>query len=308
MSVYPPALGWSGSQTASYGQRAIINCSPTNPNAALSQFVGEAREGLPSIPGLATYRGGIQIFRSLGSEYLNVQFGWKPFVSDLKKFVKAYQSLSRILLQYESGSGRQTRRRFYFPAETTSTEMPYSPSSYWNHIDSIFQPTSGWPSQTKIRRIERSIWFSGAFTYYVPVGDGVANKLRYYDSLANKLLGTRLTPDVLWELAPWSWLVDWKLQVGQCLKSASMFTDDGLALRYGYLMVHTTSTDTYYIGPTKTRGGLSDVPPSTISLVTEEKLRYRATPYGFGLNTADFTAQQWAILAALGITRSFKSL
>jgi hypothetical protein len=42
---------------------------------------------------------------------------------------------------------------------------------------------------------------------------------------------------------------------------------------------------------------------SSLSTTVERKERIKATPFGFGLVDSDFTNRQWAILAALGITR-----
>jgi hypothetical protein len=38
------------------------------------------------------------------------------------------------------------------------------------------------------------------------------------------------------------------------------------------------------------------------------KCRWRATPYGFGLNTSGWNAYRWSILAALGIARGTQLL
>jgi hypothetical protein len=35
---------------------------------------------------------------------------------------------------------------------------------------------------------------------------------------------------------------------------------------------------------------------------TIQKIRRKATPYGFGLNPNTFSTRQWAIIAALGLT------
>jgi len=127
---------------------------------------------------------------------------------------------------------------------------------------------------------------------------------------ANHLLGLELTPAVLWELAPWSWLIDWKLHIGRLLAVHQEFSTNSLVLRYGYLMVETTwenilSMSSYDLN---LNGSWTPTPSITANYVTQRKERFRATPYGFGIDTASFSDMQWSILAALGMTRSPKKL
>jgi len=39
-----------------------------------------------------------------------------------------------------------------------------------------------------------------------------------------------------------------------------------------------------------------------------QKERYRASPYGFGTNPENYSPSQWAILAALGLTKGGNKL
>jgi hypothetical protein len=63
------------------GATAVSRVEPTNPAADLSQALGELyRDGLPSLPGKQE--------GNLGSEYLNMQFGWaRPFLMVRISFV-----------------------------------------------------------------------------------------------------------------------------------------------------------------------------------------------------------------------------
>jgi len=149
-------------------------------------------------------------------------------------------------------------------------------------------------------------WFSGAFTYYLSPGKDLLGRMVRYEQLANKLLGSRLTPEVLWELAPWSWLVDWFVDIQTALRTATLLENDGLVVRYGYLMrttarVNTVTVDRIRFKP-KT---LYNIAHSKHLLVKE---RARSTPFGFGLNPNTFSARQWAILGALGLTKAPKTL
>jgi len=118
---------------------------------------------------------------------------------------------------------------------------------------------------------------------------------------AQKILGTDLTPETLWNLAPWSWAVDWIMPVGDLIGNLQDMASDGLVLRYGYIMEHSFVSDTYtFQGPT---GLPASLVPGSYILSRETKKRVRATPYGFGLTWSGFSPRQLAILTALGISR-----
>lgn len=292
-----------------FGRKAIKLTVPTSPVAGLAAFAGELRERLPSVVGLNLMRNRAGTFRELGGEYLNVQFGWKPFVKDLQKILDAVIKSDKIISQYARDSGRMVRRRFDFPV-TQSTEM-FPPtqclprnipnSTAWNPL---FANVIG--SLTELQETERSIWFSGAYTYYLSEPSGWSGRLHRYEQLANKVLGTRLTPDVLWQLAPWSWLADWLADIGVSVANATSFSSDRLVIRYGYLMCRTRTRRVTTVRSVQPLVG------SCGNLVAEfqniRKERIKATPYGFGLNTEAFTPSQWAILAALGMTKAPKIL
>jgi hypothetical protein len=148
-------------------------------------------------------------------------------------------------------------------------------------------------------------WFSGAFTYHLPVDlfAGVVKDKRL--AVAQKLLGGDVDPEVLWDLAPWSWAVDWFSSVGDVIHNLSAYAKDGLVVRYGYIMEHSIVRDTYSYS-----GDLGLIPeakftgrPADLVLVSEKKLRRRSSPFGFGLALSELTTRQKAIVAALGLSR-----
>jgi len=124
-------------------------------------------------------------------------------------------------------------------------------------------------------------------------------------AVARKLLGADVDPEVLWDLAPWSWAVDWFSSVGDVIHNLSAYSSDGLVLRYGYIMEHSIVRDTYTYS-----GDLGLIPrcnftgrPADLVVTSEKKLRRRSSPFGFGLAMSELTTRQKAILAALGLSR-----
>jgi len=155
----------------------------------------------------------------------------------------------------------------------------------------------------RVRKTTQRRWFSGAFTYHLGMDPYSLNRMEGMQQDANHLLGLDITPETLYNLAPWSWAVDWVSSLGDVVSNLTDHIQYGLVMPYGYLMEHTIVSDTYYwSGPTNLK--VSTIVPSPITLVTETKLRRKANPYGFGLTWNSLSTKQQAILAALGITKS----
>jgi len=149
--------------------------------------------------------------------------------------------------------------------------------------------------------IER--WFSGAFTYHLPSDYDSRSKMTDYASLADKVYGTSITPEVLWELAPWSWAVDWFFNAGDVVNNLSDWESAGLVMRYGYMMEHTFHKYTYIASGTGFKKELNLASVPSLTLVTETKKRVGANPFGFGVTWDGLSPFQTSVLAALGISR-----
>lgn len=307
---FPPYMSASSDAVLdAWGAKAIALSKPTNAVADASVFLGELLlGGIPFLTGTALKRwfeGTKRARKVPADEYLNIEFGWKPIFRDASKFIDAVARADAVLAQYERDAGKTVRRRWSFPSEsetsliTERTEM----SPFINGGASALY-TGAFPSGKVIgvRTTERRRWFSGAFTYYLPRGYSSRDELQRRALQAKKLLGLSLTPETLWNLAPWSWAIDWFTNAGDVVSNLSDMSTDGLILRYGYIMEHTVTTDTYtFSGPTGLQSGGR---PAAFTLVSETKTRRKANPFGFGLTWGGLSPRQLAILAALGLSKS----
>lgn len=285
------------------GTTAISRVLPTNPAADAATFSAELlREGLPSIVGvplLGRDKGPIR--NRVGSEYLNWEFGWAPIIAGLKDFAVVAKDYEKILEQYRRDSGRNVRRRYTFPDEVETTQTRSGTVSYPSPLN-VQYFTKGGVLTTTVKKTRRR-WFSGCFTYYLDPGDTAMGRARRHAQEAQKLLNLELTPAVVWNLAPWSWAIDWFTNVGDVFHNLSAFQQDGLVMRYGYIMETTIHEVTYNLSGLvwKNAAGPSSI---TETYRTVGKRRLRATPYGFGVDVDALTNRQLGIVAALGMTKS----
>lgn len=297
-----------------YGPTAIKLTAPTNPIEALAVGLAELKsEGFPPSVNLDHWKSRTASARHAGEAHLEVQFGWLPLMSDIQKTFYAIKHASQLLDQLQRDSGGTIRRRMTFPttvSEQFNTLSPSHPIWVENVAPSalasmmVGRATAG--ILTESIRSQNTVSFSGAFTYYLQRDNSTLNKLKGYEQKINHLLGTRVTPETLWNLAPWSWLSDWKINIGDNISNAVRLSEDGLVLRYGYLMSETITDHTLSLsGPVSTTGVSG---PYSITFSTIRKERVRATPYGFAINPTSFNVRQWGILGALGLTKAPEKL
>ncbi len=309
------------------GGTAIARCAPTNPVFDASVALGELkRDGLPHLVGHSFFKerlanvlsresavlskngkviAGPSVkkdkasVRSLGEENLNYQFAIRPLLNDVKKLRYSVRETDRILKQYERDSGKSIRRTYRFPPEET-IETVVTEGAYCTAGIAYFYVGPGRLETTTKTTVKR--WFSGAFTYYLPPSD-----LGRFVAEANKLYGIRITPETVWNLAPWSWAVDWFANFGDLIHNVNAFQNDGLVMKYGYLMEHSHQTVTYNWSGVLNSKWNKPIPVSTTQIFEHEvKKRVAASPYGFGATWDEFSPRQIGIITSLGLTKGRK--
>jgi len=331
---FPPDLSSTRAALNVKGATAVAACSPVNQIANAASSIGELlqKHGVPNIPGLRLLRSrlvALQTVAKFGEEFLNVEFGILPTISDGRSLLKGMAEIDIRVDQFIRDSGRDVRRKFVFPKEITVSDTilgdRYSPLGVAVANTAPLKAVPGFPSdvtgvpgsfpafETRRRRtVERETWFSGAFTYHIPDSYDTNSKSDRRRLMA-KLLGAQPDLNTLWQLAPWSWAIDWFSDAGTFVKNLQSYLSYGSILRYGYVMETTTVTDTFYAGnkiTTNFTGNLrldGSHPPwpvvTPITLRTTVKKRVKANPFGFGISWDGLSPVQLAIAAALGITR-----
>lgn len=297
----------SDSQLDVIGTKIIANVLPTNPLSGLFVALGELKsEGIPSLSGVASWKNRTRVARSAGDEYLGIQFGWLPLVSELKSFTHSVKNSDELIAQYARNSGRRIKRHVNLPVTVeTSTTLVEDKFPHPSYASIYFDPSCKRHTQS---RIIREQWFNAAFSYYLPPYNPNGDNTKRNEQLANYLYGTRVTPEGIWDLTPWTWAADWVGNFGDVLHNVSAFRNDGLVMHYGYVMEQLIHEKVVTYPALECRS----YPGSKVSLSTTlrsiVKRRRTATPYGFGLNPNSFSDRQWSILAALGLSKGSRKL
>lgn len=339
-----PIFGWETSMLPSYmaigtespydsgfiqsvediGAEAYDRLRPRLEKAGGSVFLAEARD-LPRM--LETTAANFNLgWKSLGGNtstpymsgskrasdnFLNHQFGWVPFISDLIKFDKVYRNSKDYIARITRENGTWVRKarsidqtesqvvvrtgdqggipwRFEFLSMCDPVILPGG--NYWHY------------RYTQVLRTSTRTWATGSFKYYRPEFD---DTLADFESAWNRtyrlltVYGVRVNPSVLYQMCPWSWLVDWFTNIGAIIDRAVQWATDAVVSRWMFLMHSTTTTLDHIVTVNWKSGSRSMVWQNKIYT----KLRQQAsTPYSFSLG-GPLTARQLAILSALGISR-----
>jgi len=331
-------MGTSGLFSGGYGYASEAECAqawkkvkPKLYVADMGQFVGEIRETLPMLRTTASVftRQFIDMFgtsmrhqkvmsKTMSNHWLNTQFGWKPFLNDLIKFTKKFGDLDRKLQQCIRDNGRFVRRRGVLSSQMDDAgkESYYKPPSVevvesngipgWDTVfvqpfslyNGLINPYAGHVKSTLTYTTKCETWFSACFRYWVPSFD--SNKAVDVVSNYLRMFGLRITPTLIWNLTPWSWLVDWCGVVGDNIDNYTTASDDNLVAKYAYSMKTIT---TEIINESRIKCGGQVVSGLRWRRAAVCKTRLHASQFGFSTDHEEFNPWQWSILAALGFNR-----
>lgn len=257
-------------------------------------------------------RGDKSVVNKAGDLYLSYVFGWLPLMNDIKNFTQAFNQKKKAFDQMLRDEGRPIKRgsKLSSPAPTSTTTRYARGGSTGHNTDvsptfvtQCYVPGYNHLCYTDVTvATEYETWCSGKFRYYLPPGprDGPWKRALY-----RRIMGLKLSPDLIYNLIPWSWLADYFTDLGQFVSAVSSGVEENLYAEYAYVMRTFKRTTTYYCTDNVriTNAGNGGTKVSTMVVTDIVKVRVQATPFGFGFAEEDLSLKQSAILGALGLSR-----
>lgn len=319
--VNPLVFDTVGTTVSSYAALEYGRTAPTSDQISMSAIIGELREGLPALIPLLLTTGSRRNFketlkrqsrrvRDAGGDYLNVQFGWIPLLSDVRKIATAL-AVATVAI---SGNHLSTHRRRDKPERDSTVESSSGSFNAVNRFVSTGFVGSGTNATTtfangttyrswKVQRHQVDLSFEAEF---IRLPEGQKDYSSYLDRL-DELMRFDITPMDLWQLAPWSWLVDWFFDIGAQLDAWNSATSNRILSLYAYGMRDERLTTTIVLSDVRASATYGYTGPSTVyqQIVARRRQRIRANPFGFTPDPlTQLSAGQLAILAALGLTKT----
>lgn len=286
------------------GLKYMVAASPTSPAFDGANSLAEllAERSLFGIPFKQFARSGEG---AAPGEYLNLQFGILPVISDVQDYLDASNHTYRIAAQLWADNGKIVRRERESPWINSTTSTVYAAGTNQSRL--IAPPStvldSGFYRNHKLTvtvKTRRKTWFTGAYQYYLPIEtEGFVRTLMN----RNAVYGFLPSPSTIWELTPFSWLSDWATNTNDLVSSVFGAGPDASVLIRGYVMCEShITTEMTWTGDLAVNGSWKRV---SMKWITSEviKQRERTRPYGLDWKLTGLTDRQISILTALGLSR-----
>lgn len=299
----------------SYGAQGWNKFKPAKPGVELNQDIAELKQTWSSLMNRARsfkdiYSGRRKSPTNPAGNLLDWAYGWAPLLDDVEKAIKQYQTLDETIDRIRKQNGQWEHRGGTVNKQSEvwqsdSTGWPFVGlnlnSTFWNKLKGATNLSTF--SYQCTYEYHSHAWFEGSFKYYIPNIDTP----EWADKARRKLFGLNINPALLWELIPWSWLVDWISNTGDVFSNLDSGIAENLVAAYAYVM----RTTTYSMTNSATVTFLTCADPVMLTTITQSssskitrKHRVAATPFGFGVDLGSFSPKQIAIMAALGLSRS----
>jgi len=248
---------------------------------------------------------GVMTPHYVADQFLNQQFGWMPFISDLRKFNDLINDYSKLKYELTAKNGKWVRQRVTLQTETISTRLAFGTGAWcspglWN--TTWCSTKAQWEL---FQEVETSVTAVGCFKFYRPEFDSSDDK---YMSKWNEIMrmitlsGFRVNPINIYKSTPWTWAMDWVSNLGDHIGQLNDELVDSIANKYLYVMQSKKTTRRHHeVYPFKNSPTLA----LDFERVIESKERQEGTsPYGFSLTPEDLSPRQLLIALALGVMRT----
>lgn len=205
---------------------AFVSFSTEVPEiVSIANFIYELREIRSLIPKISK-----SLIKTTSGGLLNLEFGWKPLISDLKKLGSIMSEVEKriaFLIRYNG-----ERRRLGF-----TKEIPY-PGTL--PVSSMYYVYPNFPIRYKLVDY-RALFRAGGFVFQSL--DGLNSELSQIRAFS-AALGLNNPTKIIWNALPYSFVVDWFANVGGQLDRLAIQPYEG---KYELSNMTCSLTQSYYV-------------------------------------------------------------
>lgn len=297
------------------GAEAFGAMRPDEPDFSLANTLMEIKDvpqmlkqGLELLLSRMRRQSGRTSWSHAGEWFLAIEFGWLPLLNDIQTFTKAHNAKQKRLTQLIRDEGKPVKRRRklrdddrVFIKESGHHGSPYYVGAL--PFLTIYQYGDGEASYETTYDRDANTWCVGQFRYVLPPGP---RDVAWKKKMLRYIMGFRPTPSVIYNMIPWSWLVDYFSDLKHFVAAVSPGVSDNCVMDYGYLMrTRSWSRTTSVTQNVRAPDGNSVAISTALIDSTHVKMRVKADPFGFSpIPPLDLTPKQLAILAAIPLSRS----
>jgi hypothetical protein len=214
---------------------------------------------------------------------LNVEFGWKPFLSDLKTLGELNERVTQRLEHLREIAGKRTRLG-------AVSENFYVVGGLADQVESYYKSF-----QIRVKHLStRYDWRAGGYVFQnLDYLDGLIGQLRAFSGA----LGLQNPVKVLWNALPFSFVMDWFFNVSGHLAAATPQPVGWQTSGFTSSVTTTTQLELIVENPNVIGVGF---PPRKLGTISYRRYsRVPGLPVG-GLTISNLSPRELALLLALG--------
>jgi hypothetical protein len=299
--IQPPALTLPSGETKpdAWGAEAYSKMKPAKPEFGLTNYIVELKD-LTQMLRLRCQ----SLLGQIGGNALAYKFGWEPLARDLLKLFELQRAVQNRYKQLLRDEGKPVRRRIkLFESQTDAMTTVVAPSAgnFAPVLNTYYY--NGWPTMTHVTKEADRVWASAEFRYWLP-GYHEVRDFRWERKLKQALTGDNLNLSTIYNLLPWSWLLDWFTNLGDVVENLETGVADTIHARYFYVMrERALERETFGQIFLKDSTGRPVTFNGSAKQVSSIKRRVAGDPFGFMTDSNTLSAMQLFILGALGLSR-----
>lgn len=233
---------------------------------------------------------GVSLDSEIAGQYLAWQFGWKPLISDLWRILTFTDVIAKRVRELEQLYERGITRRISLESNTIVSTGRYPSSGSQNcSYSGGSLAISGYTPWTSTRSTWATVRWKASGK--VPTPDHL------HRLALRSALGLNVDFATLWEIIPWSWLIDWFGSFGDYLESKRNYV--GGTVESINIMRHSKVRLTYVV----------TAKPSYVSVTSngyihwERKRRVVSVTPAPEFRIPILQRRQWGILSSLAIQK-----
>nr|UOL49018.1 MAG: putative maturation protein [Leviviridae sp.] len=278
--------------------QALARANPNRPEVSIWQFLGELRDAPKMIFQIGDIlrrvalaqrkkKAFVPTARDVASGYLGWTFGWDPLIKDLGKlfdFSEAVDNRIKELNALRSGDLRRTITVFDTRFDE-DWDIGYMSPLYQSNARGVLRSTIAAKKWVRIRYKPTALTLS-------QLGGDLRDRAR------SLVFGHQGHIVDVWNLIPWTWLLDWFSTTGDFLEA----NRNHLGVQVDDIAVMTLIT-----ARPKSFAWTANPFNASFSVATDHEASWKRRVKGSGPSVSAFvpflSQKQWSILSALAVTR-----
>lgn len=277
--------GYTTSDIHDFSWEILAKCNPAKPHVGIPQAIGELKD-VPSL------------FKKWGTGYLDNaarlnltwRFGIAPVINDLMKMSSFVDAVNQRIRELKSLRDRKPLRKRCSLGQYRVVKDPVH-----KYLHTSFYTMTGWRTVTYTAKVWGSVeWKIQPDSFIPDLNDNQIKNLARQLSTGFTNWGAVRTA---WELAPWSWMIDWFSNVGTMIDAL----DNSLELTWNRICLMRHSRGSAKIVQESTGQSTWCTLDGWYVEEAERKERYSIFPvWPFPLPRLPIlNSGQWSILASL---------